>query len=100
MVKWSSIVGRGGQVVECWTFGQGDQGFKTTCGRASDFLVKGTGIQNHLRRFKAWATSFTPLCLYLLEETVKAVGLFYLVPQPGEVKDPTQGNGKYLLWTH
>ena len=30
----------------------------------------------------------------------KAVGPFYLVSVPGEVKDPTQGNGKTLLWTH
>ena len=28
--------------------------------------------------------------LCLLEETLKAVGLFYLVTMPGEVKDPTQ----------
>ena len=27
----------------------------------------------------------------LLEETLKAVGPFYLVSMPGEVKDPTQG---------
>ena len=29
--------------------------------------------------------------LYLSDETVKAVGPFYLVSMPGEVKDPTQG---------
>ena len=52
------------------------------------------GVQNHLRRFEAWATSFTLLCLGLSEKTVKAVGPFYLVPMPGEGKDPTQGNGK------
>ena len=69
------------------------------CGRAPDFLVKGTGVQNHLHRFEAWATLFIPLCLCLSEETVKAVGHFYLVSMPGEVKDPTQRNGKYLLWT-
>ena len=37
---------------------------------------------------------FTPLCMCHPEETVKAVGPFYLVSRPGEVKDPTQGNGK------
>ena len=31
----------------------------------------------------------TPLCQCLSEETVKAVGPFYLVSMPGEVKDPT-----------
>ena len=29
--------------------------------------------------------------LCLSEETLKAVGPFYLVSMPGEVKDPTQG---------
>ena len=29
--------------------------------------------------------------LCLSDETVKAVSPFYLVPMPGEVKDPTQG---------
>ena len=75
------------------------RGVQWSSGRASDFSVEGIGVQNHLHRFEAWATSFTPLCLSLSEETVKAVGPFYLVLMPGEVKDPTQGNGKYLLWT-
>ena len=52
------------------------------------------GVRNLLRRFEAWAISFTPLCLCLSEETVKAVGPSYLVSMPGEVKYPTQGNGK------
>ena len=43
---------------------------------------------------------FTALCLRHSGETVKAVGPFYLVPMPGAIKDPTQGNGKYLLSTH
>ena len=30
---------------------------------------------------------------FLLEETLKAVGPFYLVSMPGEVKDPTRGGG-------
>ena len=46
------------------------------------------------RRFEAWAISFSPLCLS--EDTVKAVGPFYLVSVSGEVKYPMQGNGKYL----
>ena len=35
-------------------------------------------------------------CLCLSEETLKALGLFHLVSLPGEIKDPTQGNGKNL----
>ena len=35
------------------------------------------------------AISFTPLCQCLSEETLKAVGPFYLVSMPGEVKYPT-----------
>ena len=42
----------------------------------------------------AWTISFSPLCLCLSEETVNAVGHFYLVSVPGEVNDPTRGNGK------
>ena len=34
------------------------------------------------------AISFTPLCQCLSEETLKAVGPFYLVSMPGEVKYP------------
>ena len=35
------------------------------------------------------AIPFTPPCQCLSEETLKAVGPFYLVSMPGEVKDPT-----------
>ena len=41
-----------------------------------------------------------PLCLCRLEETVKAVGFFYVAYMSGVVKHPTQGNGENLLWTH
>ena len=40
--------------------------------------------------------------LCLSDETLKAVGPFYLVSMPGEVKDPTQGVGLKmcnLSWT-
>ena len=40
-------------------------------------------------RFGTLAIPFTPLCQCLSEETLKAVGPFYLVSIPGEVKDPT-----------
>ena len=49
-------------------------------------------VQFYLRHSEAWAISFTPLSLCLPEETVRAVGPFYLVSMPGEVKDPMQGN--------
>ena len=32
-----------------------------------------------------------PTCLCLSDETLKAIGPFYLVSMPGEVKYPTQG---------
>ena len=40
-------------------------------------------------RFGTLAIPFTPPCLCLSDETLKAVGPFYLVSMPGEVKDPT-----------
>ena len=40
-------------------------------------------------RFGILAIPFTPLFQCLSDETLKAVGPFYLVPMPGEVKDPT-----------
>ena len=40
-------------------------------------------------RFGTLAIPFTPLCQCLSKETLKAVGPFYLVSTPGEVKDPT-----------
>ena len=33
-----------------------------------------TVVRFHLRRFEAWAISFTPLCPCVSEETLKAVG--------------------------
>ena len=40
-------------------------------------------------RFWTLAIPFTPLCQCLSEETLTAVGPFYLVSMPGEVKYPT-----------
>ena len=51
-------------------------------------------------RFGTLAIPFTPLCQCLSEETLKAVGPFYLVSTPGEVKDPTSPHWNVsLLWT-
>ena len=49
------------------------------------------GFESHCEklRFGTLAIPFTPLCQCLSEETLKAVGPFYLVSMPGEVKDPT-----------
>ena len=35
--------------------------------------------------------SFTPLCHSISEDTLKAVGPYYLLSMPGEVKHSTQG---------
>ena len=55
-----------------------------------DRTVRGTGSNpTGQLRFRTLAIPFTPLCQCLSEETLKAVGPFYLVSMPGEVKDPT-----------
>ena len=41
--------------------------------------------------FETLAISFTPHCLWLSEETLKAVGPFYLVCMTVEVKSPNTG---------
>ena len=80
------MVGRGGCVV------------KAT--RTSGFQSKGPGYDTTYAYgyavSKLGAISFTPLCLCLSEETVKPFvpSVCCLCQQPGEVKDPTQGNGK------
>ena len=51
-------------------------------------------------RFGTLAIPFTLLCQCLSDETIKAVGPFYLVSMPGEVKDPTSPHWSvYLSWT-
>ena len=62
------VLGRGGSVV-----------------RASDWQSSGRGFESHWGRLKTLAISFTPLCQCLSEETLKAVGTFYLVSMPEEV---------------
>ena len=52
-------------------------GFESRCGKP---------------RFRTFAIPFTPLCQCLSEETLKAVGPFYLVSMPGEVKDLTSAH--------
>ena len=52
------------------------------------------GFESHCGklRFGTLAIPFTPLCQCLSEETPKAVGPFYLVSMPGEVKYPTSAH--------
>ena len=83
-------------VVEHRSFHSKGPGFKTAVVEHRSFHSKGPGFKTSSTVSKLRATSFTPLCLCLSEETVKAVGPFFLVSMPGEVKDPL--TGKYLLW--
>ena len=48
-------------------------------------------------RFGTLAIPFTPPCQCLSDETLKAVGPFYLVPMPGEVKDRNSSGKKNSL---
>ena len=61
--------------------------------RALDWRPDGPGFESiplrNTFRFGTLAIPFTPLCQCLSEETLKAVGPFYLMSRPGEVKDPT-----------
>ena len=45
--------------------------------------------------FGTWSIRFTPLCVCLSEETLKAVGSIYLVPMPNEVTHPAQEVNMY-----
>ena len=62
----------------------GSPGFESRCG--------------NLIRFGTLAIPFILLCQCLSEETLKAVGPFYLVSMPGEVKEPTQGSKFVVFW--
>ena len=67
-------VGSGAHTVERRTVYRGDGG-----------SIPPTAVSK-LRQFR-----LTHICLCLSEEALKAVGPFYLVSMPGEVKDHTQG---------
>ena len=60
--------------------------------RALDWRPGGPWLESrcgNLIRFGTLVIPFTPLGQCLSEETLKAVGPFYWVSIPGEVKDPT-----------
>ena len=56
---------------------------------------------SHLRvlRLGTLAIPFTPLCQCISDETLKAVGSFYLVSMPGEVKYPTSLHWKCVTYS-
>ena len=56
-----------------------------------DCRSRGPVFESTWCRFKTWTVSFTLLCLYLLEETLKAVCLFYVVSMPGDVLNTEKG---------
>ena len=64
-------MGSGGRAVEHRTVNQGDGG-----------SISPTAVS----RFRQFCSPHIYMCLS--QETLKAVGLFYLVAMPGEVKDP------------
>ena len=78
-------------MIERRTFGREDRGSKPPVAESRTFRSNGPGFKATCCRFKTWAISFTPLCSCLSEDTLKAVGPFYMVSMPGEVKYPTQG---------
>ena len=80
-------VAAGGEVAE-WVRALAWTGDRTVPGRVQIPLRK--------RRFGTLAIPFTPLCQCLSEETLKAVGPFYLVSMPGEVKYSTSPHWKYV----
>ena len=66
-------------MVERLTFSQRDRGSKLPVVERRAFHLKGPGFKTTCCHFETWAISFTPLCLCLSEETLKAIGPFYLV---------------------
>ena len=58
-------------------------------GSVLDFQSRRPGFKTTCCHFETWEIFFTPLCLCLSEETLKAIGLFYLGSMPGDVKDLT-----------
>ena len=59
--------------------------------RARDCQSIGCWFESHRDRLEALAIYFTSVCQCLSEETLEAVGTFYLVSMPVEVKYPIQG---------
>ena len=61
------------------------------------FKIEGNVVNDLCKNLALYIRDCESLCLS--DETLKAVGPFYLVSMPGEVKDPTQGKMCNLSWT-
>ena len=72
-----NLVYKGGAVAEWVRASTGDRTVDGSTPTAGDF------------KFGTLAIPLTLLCQCLSDETLKAVGPFYLVSMPAEVKDPT-----------
>ena len=74
-------------MVECRTFGRGDRGSKEPVVEHQTIQLKGLGFKTTSAVSKLGQLRL-PHFASLSEETVKAIGPFYLVPMPGQVKKP------------
>ena len=77
LANFTKSPGGGGAVAEWVRASTGDRTIDGSTPTAGDF------------EFGTLAIPLTLLCQCLSDETLKAVGPFYLVSTPGEVKDPT-----------
>ena len=69
-------------------------------GLSSGLSVEKTSVRVILLLFLNLSNFIYPTLSVSFGRDTKLVGLFYLMSMPGEVKDPTQENGKNLSWTH
>ena len=65
--------------------------YNKSSGYSAQLTIEWSRVSNPTDAAWKLVISWTPLCQCLSEEILKAVGPFYLVSMPGEVKDPTQG---------
>ena len=69
----------------------GQCGVRWLSGWSAGLAIDGASVRILLAPcFRTLALPFTPLCQCLSEETLKAIGRFYLVSMAEEVKYPTQ----------
>ena len=80
--RWPSGLERGGGA-------RWPSGLEHWLGLATGLSWQGSNPTAENFASELWQFRFTPLCQCLSEETLKAVGPFYRVSMPGEVKEPT-----------
>ena len=70
-----------------------NQGHGGSVVRARDWRSGGRGFESHSAAWKVWEFPLAQFACSVIRtrSTLKAVGPFYLVSTPGEVKDPTEG---------